>query len=243
MRKCIFVLIFLLMHVGTQAQQNTLSLNFQMSLPMGNYKDTYPKTGTGLLLGYLHPLALQTAVAIGVDAGLLQINSKSERYTGFYGNDYHPYIISTSNYILTLAPKLRIELLTVLKTGKIFIDGSIGTNVFFSYTAISHNYDYNFIRNEVLGSGFTSATDSSRSHAYWALKAGIGPGIALPLGKKGSKHLLLQCSYVYGSKAAYFTHPYINQLQIHLEPKKSNTSMLLAELGFLFNISGKKTKG
>ena len=226
-----------------QAQQNSLSLSFQMSLPMGNYKATYPKTGTGLLLGYLHPLALQPAVAIGGEAGLLQMNSKTERYTGYYGNEYHPYIIATSNYIFTLAPKLRIELLTVLKTGKIFIDCIIGTNIFFSYTAISHDYDYNFIRNEVLGSGFTSATDSSRSHAYWALKAGIGPGIALPLGKKGSKHLLLKCSYVYGSKAGYFSHPDINQLQIHLEPKKSNTSMLLAELEFLFNLSGKKNKG
>lgn len=210
---------------------------------MGSYKATYPKTGTGLLLGYLHPLALQPAVAIGGEAGLLQMNSKSERYTGYYRNEYHPYIIATSNYIFTLAPKLRIELLTVLKTGKIFIDCSIGTNIFFSHTAISHDYDYNFIRNDVLGSGFTSATDSSRSHGYWALKAGIGPGITMPLGKKGHTQLLLKCSYNYGSNAAYFSHPAINQLQITLEPKKSNTSMLLAELGFRFNISFKKIKG
>ncbi len=231
------------MLAGAQAQQNTISLSFQMSLPLGTYKQTYPKTGTGLLLGYLHPLPSQAAVAIGGEAGLLQVNSKSERYTGYYRNEYHPYIVATSNYIFTVAPKIRIELLTVFKTGKIFIDGSIGTNIFFSYTAISHDYDYNFIRSDVLGSGFTSATDSSRSHGCWALKAGIGPGIALPLGQKAGTQLLLKCSYVYGSNAVYFSHPAINQLQIHLEPKQSNTSMLLAELGFLFKISGKKAKG
>lgn len=225
------------------AQQNALSLNFQMSLPLGSYKDSYPKTGTGLLLGYLHPLASQTAVAVGAEAGLLQMNASSERYTGYYRNEYHTYTVASSNYIFTIAPRLRGELLNVFKTGKVFIDCSIGTNIFFSYTGISHSYPYNFIRNDVLGTGFTTATDSSRSHSYWALRAGIAPGVEIPLGKKNKRCLLLKCSYVYGSNAQYFSHPAIQQLQIQLAPKTSNTSMLLPELGFRFNLGTKKNKG
>jgi hypothetical protein len=235
MRKLIFAAAFILLLVKTQAQQNTVSLSFQMSLPVGDYKNTYPKTGTGFLLSYIHRLPLLPSAGIGGEIGFLQMNATDGRYEGAYRNEYHTYIVSASNYIFTIAPKLRIELYTIKKTGKLFIDCSIGANIFFSYAAISHNGSYDILTNT-----YKDIRDSSSSSGYLVLRAGIGTGMELPLGKKKKRYLLLKGSYIYGGKAKYFSHPTIDQLQIRLEPKESKTCMLLAELGLRFNIGSKK---
>src|SRR5450631_3963919 len=102
-RKLIFAAAFLFLLAETQAQHNTLSFSFQMSLPAGNYKDTYPKTGTGLLLGYLHSFPSQPSVAIGGEIGLIVMNEKNDRYNGTYLNEYNTYYVSASSYIFTIA--------------------------------------------------------------------------------------------------------------------------------------------
>lgn len=147
--------------------------------------------------------------------------------------------------MLTIAPKLAINLVTLKNSMKFFIDFTIGTNMFLTYSAISHKKEYNILTDTY---DFLTDThsrrrvkiDSSSSHSYWALRAGAGIGTAIPFGKNKKMSLLFKCSYLYGSYAKYFSHPAIQNLQITIVPKESNTSMLLTEAGFRFKMFNKK---
>jgi len=236
MRKLFFAALLPLLFEQLHAQQNNISLTFQMSLPAGDYKNTYPKTGTGLLCGFLHSFPSQPfTVSIGVEAGLLQLNAKNEKFTGVFRNESHEYIIAASNYIFTISPKLRVDLFTVGKNGHFFIEESLGTNIFFTYAGISHDDGYDILTNST-----RVKYDSSAASSYWVLRAAAGIGLEMCLGKKTKTKLLLKCSYVYGGNAKYYSHPTIDQFQITLVPKESKTAMVLAELGFRFNLGSKK---
>jgi hypothetical protein len=237
MRNLILIAATFLLLAKTQAQINSANLSFQLSLPQGDYKKTYNKLGTGLLFGVVHQLKHNSCIGIGGEIGILQVSNADNTYTGYYHNIYHTYNISATNYILSVIPKLRANLFTFKNEGKVFIEFRIGTNIFFTYAAISHDYGYDIITN-----GPRFKIDSSFSHSSWALRAGLGPGIEMPVSKNKNLGLFFKCSYLYGSRAVYFSHPSIAGLQITLVPKQSKTSMLLAETGIRFKLFNKKNK-
>ncbi len=220
------------------AQSNHASLTFQADLPQGDYKDHYSKLGTGLLLGFTHILKSKPSIAIGSDVGLLQVSNAGNSYTGLYRNSNHNYYASATNYIITVAPKLKINLFTFKKSATVFTDLTIGTNIFYTYAAISHYHGHEFLSRRP-----RSITDSSFSHGSLALRCGLGLGTEIPLGKKNKLALLLKFSYLYGSKANYFSNPHVQGLQITLTPQQSKTSMFLAETGIRFSIFNKRNKG
>jgi hypothetical protein len=243
--RILFFITLLLFLLKTEAQTNRASLTFQMSLPQGDYKKAYPKTGTGFIFGVVHHLQANPFIGIGGEMGLLQVSNDNTTYAGYYHNHYNYYYISATNYIFTVAAQLRIDLSAPHKSVKYFIDFSVGTNIFFTYSAISHDGGVDII--QVITEGDiipplpkNLKIDSSSSHSYWALRTGAGIGTEIPVGKNKKLSLLLKCSYLYGSNAQYYTHPDAQNLQISLRPDESGTSVFLAEAVIRFKIFNKK---
>ncbi len=243
MRFLIIILSFLFF-AKTNGQVNNAALSFQLNLPQGDYKKTYNKLGTGFLFGIVHQLPNKSFVSVGGEFGFLQVSQADDRYTGYFQNKYNTYTIGATNYILTIAPKLAINLVTLNNSVRVFIDFTIGTNMFLTYSDISHKKGYDFLTNTyyILTNTYTDRVkiDSSSFHSYWALRAGAGIGTAIPIGKNKKMSVLFKCFYLYGSYAKYFSHPAIHNLRITLVPKESKTSMLLAEAGVRFKIFNKK---
>ena len=236
--------------IAKAAAQATNSLSFQLTIPAGDYKNTYPKTGTGLLFSTLHLVKNSPFFSVGGEAGIIQVSSSDKRYEGLYHNKYDVYNISASNYIFTISAKLRVNLHTFNNSIKIFADFGLGINLFLSYAAISNT---NTASNEVVTALFGGTQlydivtgnnslqiDSSSLHNSWALRTGMGLGTEIPFGKRKQLAILFKCSYLYGSRVKYFSHPTIDGVTINMEPKESNTSMLLAETGIRFKIHSKK---
>lgn len=235
--RCIFIILFMFLLAKANAQINSASLNFQMSLPQGHYKETYPKTGTGFLFGFVHRFQPTSSVGFGGELGFMQINNANETYDGYYHNRYNTYSIGTTGYIISAAPKLSIDLLTLKHSMNIFLDCSIGTNIFLTYSAITHDGGY-----DILTNSYVLKTDSSSAQSYWTFRAGAGLGADISIGKRKKIAAEVKCSYLYGSNAKYFSHPSIENRQINLIPKESKTSMLLAEAGFRFQMFNRRRK-
>lgn len=228
----------------SEAQKTYESISFQMSLPQGDYKKTYPKTGTGMILGLIHQLGSKSRIGIGGEIGLLQINQKSERYEGYFRNQYHTYYVSSASYVFTIAPKLRLYYPLETKSVKIFSDLSIGMNVFNTASGISHDRERRTVIDYIFNDNYyvEDIQDSTLNHTYWALRAGFGTGAEIFMGKKKNIVLTLKLSYFYGSHVKYFTHPVVDGFQFTVTPKESRTSMLILETGFRFRIFSNQQK-
>ena len=50
MKRLFIIITTTILFLAATAQRNTATLNFQLSLPQGDYKKTYPKTAYGLLI-------------------------------------------------------------------------------------------------------------------------------------------------------------------------------------------------
>jgi len=236
----LFIIVASLLFTKTEAQINYASLSFQLSLPQGDYKQTYPKTGTGFLFDIVHQLQDNSFIGAGGEAGFMQLNHTDEIYNGYYQNKYNTYHVGSTSYIFSIAPKLRVNFPVLQNTMKIFLDFSVGTNIFFTSSGISH--DKHTFFSGIDPNDFSSKLiiDSSSSHSYWALRAGCGAGTEMLMGKKKKLAFIFKFSYLYGGNAKYFSHPDIQNLQITLVPQESKTSMLLAEAGIRFKIFHKK---
>jgi hypothetical protein len=234
MRSLVVAILFLLFVEQTSAQFNYATLSFQLSFPQGDYKQTYPKTGSGILFGIMHQMKNESFEA-GGDIGLLQVSNANKRYEGSLNGNYFNYYVSATNYIITIAPKARVHLLYFKNNGSVFVDGTIGTNMFLTYGAISHNEAYNILIDD-----YNLKIDSSVSHVSWALRAGIGIGMVMPLNKKNTVALIIKGSYLYGGRVTYYANPAIHDLSISFEEKLSFTSMFLAEAGIRFDIFNKE---
>ncbi len=219
------------------AQVNTASLTFQLSVPQGEYKDHYSKTGTGLLFSYTHRLKDKPGIALGGDMGILQVSKAGNSYSGLYRNRNDNYYASATNYIITIASKLRGYVFTFKGSVRVFIDLTIGTNIFFTYASISHYHGREFLSRRP-----RLVTDSSFSHSSLSLRCGLGVGTEISIDKKNKLALLLKCTYLYGSMVNYFSHPHVKGLEITLTPLQSRSSMFLAEAGVRFGMFNKKKK-
>ncbi len=240
----IFLILSFSFFSNITAQLNHAAVSFQLNLPQGDYKKTYNKLGTGFLFGIVHGLHDKSFIGLGGEIGFLEVSRAGDEYKGYFQNKYNRYSIEVTNYILTIAPEFGINLVTLKNSMKVFIDFTIGTNIFLTYSAISHEKGYNILTDTY---DFLTDThinrvkiDSSSFQSYWALRAGAGIGTAIPIGKNKKMSVLFKCSYLYGSHAKYFSHPAVQNLQITIVPKESNTSMLLTEAGFRFKIFNKK---
>ncbi len=220
---------------NTQTRNATISL--QLSFPQQEYKNSYPITATGLLFGFAQPLKKESAISVGGEFGVLQVNGKQDYYTGFYNNVYNTYHVASWNHIITLGSLFRADLFKDKKKFNIFIDVSLGANMFITSATISREVDGGVFR------------DDNRVIYYYkdfntsiAFRAGAGLGLEFPFGKKKRIAILMKGSYLYGSYAKYYARPTINNTEILLDPRASKTSMILSETGIRFSMFNKKDK-
>lgn len=218
----------------TSAQSNEGTLTFQAGFPQAIYKKTYPVISTGLLFSVLHPLKTKAPVSIGGEIGILEVSGSDKFYTGVYDNEYNSFLVASWNHIVTLAALLKLELLNT-KSLNVYVDGTIGSNMFLTATTISRDLYIGPITHLIKNKYYYSDR-----HASYTLRAGAGLGIEIPFGKQKKIAALLKGSWLYGSTAKYYAHPEINNTQIILFPRTSETTMLLAETGIRFSIFNKK---
>ncbi|MES1181885.1 MAG: hypothetical protein ABUL44_03730 [Flavobacterium sp.] len=235
MRRLVLLLFSSIYILTSLAQTNTGELTFQMSLPQGGYKKTYPATGTGLMLSALHQMKKTPSFRAGIELGFLQISGKDKSYTGVYDNEYNTFLVASWNYIITTAALFRINLMPEVKPWNVFTEVSFGANLFTTgasvsreqYSDISRDFDQvKYYYNE--------------SHNDWSLRAGVSAGAEFPFGKKKIAAAVCKFSYLYGSKATYYAKPVFQGTQIILNPRQSQTSMLLTEAGIRLGLFNKK---
>ncbi len=237
MRYLIIITIALLIFTKSVAQKNTATLSVQAAFPVGDYKETYPNTSSGMLFSIEHKLENQPPFSVGGEIGIMQVSGLNINYTGIYSNQFNTFVVASWNHIMTMAALLKLNLVPYNKSFNLFVDVTIGSNLFLTFTSISRDHGWDILTNSPATEFYYSDTKTS-----FTLRVGGGVGIDVPVGHKKNIAVMAKCYYLYGSMAQYYAKPIIGGFQITLTPKESETSMLLAETGISFGIFNKKNK-
>jgi len=231
MRILLIVFFGTLLAFSGDAQRTSIGINLQLSFPQGEYKSTYPKTGAGIRFNVLYRLKEDGPMSIGGEFGYLVTGSDTRYFDIYYGGFYDTYKISASNNVLSLAFKARADLLPNERPVKLFIDGTIGGNLFFSSINIERETYF----------GNSQYVDGDNSKGYWAFVWGPGIGIEIPIDKRRQVAIAVKGSYLFGANTTYLTDPYIdNNGNIYFNQHESKTDMILAELGLRIALSGRR---
>jgi hypothetical protein len=211
------------------AQTNKATLTVQFGFPAGEYKEVNPVIPSGLLFGITHQTSDMSPLSVGGEFGILQVNGKTEHYTGYYNNEYNTYVVASWNHVITTAGIVRMELLDPEIPWSLHIDITAGANFFLTTSTVSRDLTGDIITNMPIVKYYYSDT-----HLSVALRTGGGLGVDVPVGKKKRTAIALKGSYLFGSPATYYTKPKIIGGQIETTAVKSGTSMILAEAGVRF---------
>jgi outer membrane receptor protein involved in Fe transport len=227
MRVCWIVLLLAGFIPLANCQKTITTASVQLSFPQGEYKATYPKTGVGVRWSILHRFHEDDAISIGGELGYLSTGSTSRVFDIYYAGYYDRYRISATNNILSLAFKARADLLPLRQSVRLFLDGTIGTNLFFSSINVSQE---SYFGNSQYGNG-------NSSKGYWSLIFGPGLGIEIPLGVRKEIALCFKGSYLFGTNTKYLTDPYIDiDGNVYFTQRESKTSMIISEAGVRFKL-------
>jgi hypothetical protein len=223
------LLIVFLSPVYSQKTIGTLSL--QLSFPQDEFKQAYDATGIGLRFNVMHRPNVDVPISIGGELGYLVNGSDSRFFDIYYLGFYDRYRISATNNILTLAFKARADLLPHDKPMQFFVDGTVGTNLFFSSVDVTRETFF----------GDSEYAGGNSTKGYWAFVWGPGAGIEIPLSKDKRTALSLKASYLFGSRTKYFTDPYIdNNGEVFFTQRESETTVLLMEAGVRFGMFNRR---
>jgi hypothetical protein len=229
----LFIVVVVLSLTG-QAQKTSLGINLQLSFPQGEYKSTYPKTGVGLRFNVLYRLKEDGPLSIGGEVGYLVTGSDSRYFDIYYAGFYDRYRVSASNNVLSLAFKARADLLPNDRPVRLFIDGTVGTNLFYSSINIEQETYF----------GSSQSVGGDNSKGYWAFVWGPGLGMEFPVDKRKNIFIAAKGSYLFGANTTYLTDPYIdNNGRIYFTQHESKTDMILAELGLRITLFGRGSRG
>jgi hypothetical protein len=158
MQRTLFVCLIALITGSAAGQKTSLGINLQLSFPQGEYKATYPKTGVGARFNVFYRPNPDGPLSIGGEFGYMVTSSDSRFFDIFYGGFYDSYQISASNNILSLAFKARADLLGNERPVRLFVEGTVGTNLFYSSVNIERQTYY----------GGSQTVDGDNSKGYWA---------------------------------------------------------------------------
>lgn len=230
MKVAILAISITFLTLSANAQRTIGTASIQLSFPQEEYKSTYPKTGVGARFNVMWRIKENSALSIGGDIGYMVVASSSKRFDLFYLGYYDTYRITATNNIVSLAFKARADLIQPRDKVKLFIDGTIGTNLFFSSVEINRETFF----------GGSQYNGGNSSKGYWSFIFGPGMGIEIPLGKAKEIALLLKGSYFFGTNTKYLTDPYIdNNGNVYFTQRESKTDMIIAEAGVRFSLSGR----
>ncbi|MBL7743876.1 MAG: hypothetical protein JNN00_10425 [Chitinophagaceae bacterium] len=230
MRKILMALSVVCTVNIVSAQKTISTVSLQLSFPQGQYKSTYPQTGGGIRWNILTRLAKDGPVSIGGEIGYLVTASESRSFDIYYMGFYDRYRISATNNVFSLAFKARADITPQDKAVLVFVDGTIGTNLFFSSVDVER---LTFFGSQYGGGDLTKG--------YWAFVFGPGIGFEIPVGKRKEIALSFKTSYLAGTNTKYLTDPYIdNNGDVFFTQRESKTNMILGEAGVRFGIFGRR---
>ncbi len=212
------------------AQKTITTLSLQLSFPQDEYRDAYSATGVGLRWNVMHR-PQESPLSIGGELGFLINGSDSRSFDIYYLGFYDRYRISATNNIVSLAFKVRADLVPNENSMQLFVDATAGTNLFFSSVDVS--------RETYFGQSDYAGGNSTKGH--WAFVWGPGVGVEIPLSKNKRTALSVKGSYLFGSRTKYFTDPYIdNNGEVYFTQRESETTMLLMEAGVRFGLFSRR---
>jgi len=230
MKKTLLTL-FILLSLGVFAQKTSTTVSLQLSFPQGDYKSTFPVTGYGLRWNLMHKPSLNVPISIGGELAYLVTGNSARVFDIFYLGFYDRYRVSATNNVFTIAFKARADLLPTGQPLQLFIDGTVGTNLFFSSVDVSRETFF----------GQSEYNGGNSTKGYWALIFGPAIGLEIALDKRREVALLLKGSYLFGSNTKYLTDPYIdNDGNVFFTQRESKTNMVIAETGVRFNIFNRR---
>ncbi len=231
MKRLILITLGLLLLVPSFGQKTISTLSLQLSFPQEEYKETYNVTGVGIRWNVLTRPNINIPISIGGELGFLVNGSRSRAFDVFFLGFYDRYRVSAANNIVSLAFKARADLIPHDKAVQLFVDGTVGTNLFFSTVEITRETFF----------GQSDYAGGNSSKGYWAFVWGPGLGLEIPVSKDRQTAVSIKGSYLFGSNTKYLTDPYINNNgEVFFTERESKTTMLLIEGGVRFGILGKK---
>jgi hypothetical protein len=119
-----------------------------------------------------------------------------------------------SGNIATIAFKTRADLVPNPSRIQVFVDATIGTNLFFSSVDIE--------RETFFGNSQYSGGRSTKGR--WAFIWGPGAGLEIPVGKRKEMAIAFRTAYLFGTNTRYLTDPYIdNNGTVYFTERESKT--------------------
>lgn len=208
------------------SQKFSTSIDAQLSIPQGDYKDISPDAGFGLRAAFFYRPSYITPVKFGIELGIQERGRTTQYFSGYGGGYYNDYEVSATNNIFSLMFVTRIQSSQPHKL-KPFLDVTAGWNVFFStvnISDISYYTDYN-------------PSYSNSSKANWAFTYGATGGLDIPLNRRDDISLELKVAYLLGSYTDYLTDPYIDgNGNVSFQKNSSRTNMVIPQAGIRITI-------
>jgi hypothetical protein len=226
MRQCL-AMIMVLISISLWGQKTITTISFQLSVPQQEYKRTYPVTGAGIRWSVMHRPSADVPLSIGGELGFVVTSTDSKYFDLYYLGYYDRYRITASNNIATIAFKTRADLVPNPSRIQVFVDATIGTNLFFSSVDIE--------RETFFGNSQYSGGRSTKGR--WAFIWGPGAGLEIPVGKRKEMAIAFRTAYLFGTNTRYLTDPYIdNNGTVYFTERESKTDMLIIEAGVRIGI-------
>ena len=214
-----YLLAILLIYTGplSFAQKFSTSIDLQLAVPQGDYKDVNPDAGYGLRANFLYKPGKAAPVKVGIEFGI----QEKARATEYLSDYYNTFKVSATSNIFSLMLLTRFQPVKPRKLNP-FLDLTAGWNVFFSTVNVENLTSYSYYDN--------SYSNSSRAH--WALAYGAAAGVDIALDKRNDLGLELKVAYLIGAYSRYLINPYIDQNgNVLFEEYNSRTTMLIPQAG------------
>jgi hypothetical protein len=222
--KQVLVILMLFIGLGAAAQKFSGSLNFQLGLPQGEYKQVNGKTGVGGRFNFLYKPSPTLPVSFGLELGYQLVGSQSTRFNSTVLGFYDEYKLTATSNIFSALVNVRVSPLKPGSTVMPFVDGMFGWNDFFSTVSVEQVTYYN-----------NGGANSNSSDAKWAATYGVGAGLDIRLDKRGATYLELKTAYMIGRRTIYLTDPTIyNDGSVTFAEKESETDMIIPQVGIHF---------
>jgi hypothetical protein len=234
MRTLLTVFFLSMLFPAANGQRTSAAVHLELGFPQGEYKSTpdYPKTGIGIRFNLLHRISDDSPFSVGGDIGYMATETETRDFELYYGGYYDTYRVSASSNIVNFAFKVRADLLPKEKPVLIFVEGTVGTNLFYSAANVQRLTYY----------GGSQYVDADNTKGYWAFTWGPGAGIEVPVGKNKRVAIAAKAAYLFGSNTTYLTDPNIdtNSGTVYFTQNESKTDMVLAELGARFALGKRR---
>jgi hypothetical protein len=224
--KCLLIILLIFIGSFSYAQKFCASVDVQLAVPQGDYKDVNPDAGFGLRANFLYKPVKVAPVKFGIEFGIQEKGRATEYFSGLVFGFYDDFKVSATNNIFSLMLLTRFQSAKFKKI-KPFLDITAGWNVFFSTVNVerlTYYSDYN-----------SSYSNSSKAH--WAFAFGAAGGVDIPLNKWDDLGLELKVVYLIGAGSRYLTDPYIDgNGNVSFQENNSRTTMLIPQAGVRITI-------